>query len=62
MNIVKDEKGDLVTGFPCILARWRNHFYQLLRGLMMSDRLKYRQESHKYLSPVPFRLRWLLKS
>ena len=28
-NKVKDEKGDLVTGSHCILARWRNHFSQL---------------------------------
>jgi len=25
-NIVKDEKGDFVTGSHSILARWRNHF------------------------------------
>jgi len=48
MNVVKDEKGDLNTDFHCILARWRNHFCQLLRGLMMLDRLKYRQESHMH--------------
>jgi hypothetical protein len=29
-RIVKDEKGDLVTVSPSILARWRNHFSQLL--------------------------------
>ena len=29
-NIVKDEKGDLVTDCHSILARWRNHFSQLL--------------------------------
>jgi hypothetical protein len=29
-NIVKDEKGDLVTNSHSILARWRNHFSQLL--------------------------------
>jgi len=28
-NIVKDEKGDLVTDSHSILARWRNHFSQL---------------------------------
>jgi len=27
-NIVKDEKGDLVTDCHSILARWRNHFCQ----------------------------------
>jgi len=29
-NIVKDEKGDLVSECHSILARWRNHFSQLL--------------------------------
>ena len=29
INIVKDEKDDLVTGSHSILARWRNHFCQL---------------------------------
>ena len=29
-NILKDEKGDLVTDSHSILARWRNHFSQLL--------------------------------
>ena len=29
-NIIKDEKGDLVADFHCILARWRNHLSQLL--------------------------------
>jgi len=30
MNIVKDEKGDLVTDSHSILVRCRNHFSQLL--------------------------------
>jgi hypothetical protein len=29
-NIVKDEKDDLVVDSQSILARWRNHFSQLL--------------------------------
>jgi len=29
-NIVKDKKGDLVAGSHSILARWRNHFSQLM--------------------------------
>jgi len=29
-NIVKDEKGDLITDSHSILARWKNHSYQLL--------------------------------
>jgi hypothetical protein len=30
INIVRDEKGDLVADSHSILARWRNHFSQLL--------------------------------
>jgi hypothetical protein len=29
-NIVRDEQSDLVTDYCSILARWRNHFSQLL--------------------------------
>jgi hypothetical protein len=29
-NVIKDEKGDLVADSHNILARWRNHFSQLL--------------------------------
>jgi hypothetical protein len=29
-NIVKDEKGHLITDSHSILARWRNHFSQLM--------------------------------
>jgi hypothetical protein len=29
-NIVEDKKGDLVSDYHSILARWRNHFSQLL--------------------------------
>ena len=28
-NTVRDEKGDLVTGYHSILASWRKHFFQL---------------------------------
>jgi hypothetical protein len=31
-SVVNDENGDLITGFRSILARWRNHFPQLLNG------------------------------
>jgi len=30
INIVKDKKGDLITDFHSILARWSNHFSELL--------------------------------
>jgi len=44
-NVVKDKKGDLVTYLHGILAKWRNHFSQLLnvRGLKMLGREKYTQ-------------------
>ena len=36
-NIVKDEKGDLVADSHSILARWRNHFSQLLNVHGVND-------------------------
>jgi len=36
-NIVKNEEGDLVTYCHSILARWRNHFSQLLSVHGVSD-------------------------
>ena len=36
-NTVKDEKGDLVTYSHSILARWRNHFSQLLNAHRAND-------------------------
>jgi len=36
-NIVKDEKSDLVTDSHSILARWRNHYSQLLSVLGVND-------------------------
>jgi len=44
-NVVKDKKGDLVTYLHRILAKWRNHFSQLLnvRVLKMLGREKYTQ-------------------
>jgi len=34
-NIVKDEKGDLVTNCHSILAGWRDHFSQLLNAYVL---------------------------
>jgi hypothetical protein len=47
-NIVKDKKGDWVTDCHSILARWINHFSQLLsvHGVMMLGRQKYIQQNH----------------
>jgi hypothetical protein len=36
-NIVKDKNGDLLTDSHCSLARWRNHFFQLLNVHGVSD-------------------------
>jgi hypothetical protein len=36
-TIVKDKKGDLVTSCQSILARWRNHFSQLLNVHEVND-------------------------
>ena len=36
-NIVKDEKGDLVANSHNVLARWRNHFSQLLNVHGVND-------------------------
>jgi len=36
-NKVKDEKGDMVTDFHSILARWRNHFSQVFNVHGFSD-------------------------
>jgi len=46
-DIVKDEKGDLVTGSHSILARWRNISLScsIHMGLVMSDRRKIIQQN-----------------
>jgi hypothetical protein len=36
-NIVKDEKGDLFAESHSILAKWRNHFFQLLNIDRVND-------------------------
>jgi hypothetical protein len=36
-NLVEDEKGDLVADSYIILARWRNHFSQLLNILGVNN-------------------------
>jgi len=36
-NVLKDENGNLITGFHSILVRWRNHFAQLLNIQGVND-------------------------
>jgi len=46
-NIVKDEKWDLFEDSNSILARWRNHFSQLLNVHGVNDvRQNYTQQKH----------------
>ena len=47
-NIVKDEKGEMVAGCHSILARWRNHFSQLIsvHGVSNVGRQKYMSQNH----------------
>jgi len=62
-NIVKGEKGNLVADSHIILDGWRNYFSQLLNVHGVNDvRQTEIQQNHQYLSQVPVRLSWLLKS
>ena len=50
-NIVKDERGDLVTGSLSIPARWRNYFSQLVNVHEAND--FWQTEIHTAESLVP---------
>ena len=62
-NILNDEKGDLFADSHIILARWRNHFSQLLnvQGLMMLRQTEIHTAEPLVPEPLPLRLSWLLK-
>jgi hypothetical protein len=45
-DILKNEKGDLVTDSHNILARWRNHFSQLLMYMEFMMCGRRRKQSH----------------
>jgi len=48
-HIVKDERDDLIADSHSILAKWRNHFSQLLNIPRVNDVRqadKYTQQSH----------------
>jgi len=51
INILKDEKGDLVADSYSIWARWRNHFYQLLN--IQRDNDVRQTEIHTAEQPMP---------
>ena len=52
-NIVKDEKGDLVTGSYSILARWQEYFSQLLNVHGVHDVRQTETRSAEPLVPEP---------
>jgi len=52
-NIVTDEKGDLVTDCHRILARWRNHFSQLLTVHGVNDARQTEVHTAEPLVPEP---------
>jgi len=52
-NIVKDEKGDLFTDSHSILARWRNHFSQLLNIHGVNDGRQTELNTTEPLVPEP---------
>jgi len=52
-NIVKDEKGDLVADSHSILARWRNHFSQLLSIHEVNDVRQTELHTAEPLVPEP---------
>jgi len=58
---VKDEKGDLVADSRSILARWRNHFFQLMNVHWVND-VRQTEIHTLVLSQVPLSLSCLLKS
>jgi len=52
-NIVKDDKGDLVTDSHNILASWRNHFSQLFNVYGVSDVRQTEVHTAEPLVPEP---------
>jgi hypothetical protein len=52
-NVVKDEKGDRVTDSHSILARWRNHFSQLLNIHGVNDVKQTEVQTAEPLVPEP---------
>jgi hypothetical protein len=52
-NVVKDEKGDLVADSHSILARWRNHFSQLLNVHWVNDVRQTEVHTAEPLVPEP---------
>jgi hypothetical protein len=52
-NVIKDDKGDLVADSHSILARWRNHFSQLLNIHGVNDARQTEVHMAEPLVPEP---------
>jgi hypothetical protein len=63
-NILKGEKGDMLTDTDNILARWRNHLSLLLNVHGVSDVRQTEIQTAEPLVPElsALEVRWLLKS
>jgi hypothetical protein len=53
LNVVKDEKGDLIAVSYRILARWRKHFFQVLNVHAFIDVRQTEIQTSEPLVPVP---------
>jgi hypothetical protein len=53
INLLKDEKGDLVTGSQSALDRWKNHFSQLSNVHGLNDIIQAEIHAAEPLVPEP---------
>jgi len=61
-NIVRDEKDGLVTDSQNILARWRNHFYQLFKVHGFNDKTEIHTAKPLVPDPNVFELEKIIKN
>jgi hypothetical protein len=63
INVVKDEKCNLVTDSHSILGMWRDHFSRQFKAPGVNDvrQTEIHTAEPLVLRSVPLRLRWLLK-
>jgi hypothetical protein len=52
-NIVKEEQGDFFVEYPSILARWKNHFSQILNVHGINDVRQAEIHTAELLVPEP---------
>jgi len=61
-NIVRDEKGDLLADSQSILARWRNHFYQIFNVHGVHYKTEIRTAEPLVPDPTVFELEMIIKN